>query len=131
MIRSRSETIPGVRLMHSGATCVRLQIGLAAIKDRFDKTMDTLFRNFRSSINAILSSVIGRVVAPGTHRTDLGYLHLVILRFSREREDIRLPPAALYGVPAAALPMIADPPGDDAREPRLQIAQAMEPCAFD
>jgi hypothetical protein len=88
MIRSRSETIPGVRLMQSGATCVHLQIGVAVIKDRFDKTLDALFRNLRSAINAILS-VIGRIVAPGTHRTNLGYLHLVILRFSRERGDIR------------------------------------------
>jgi hypothetical protein len=39
MIRSRSEKFPGVRLMHSGATCVRLQIGVAPIKDRFDKTL--------------------------------------------------------------------------------------------
>jgi hypothetical protein len=84
MIRSRSETFPGVGLMQSGTTCVHLQIGVAAIKDRFDKLLDALFRNLRSSINAILSTVICRIVAPGTHRTDLGYLHLVILRFSRE-----------------------------------------------
>jgi hypothetical protein len=38
MIRSRSETIPGVRLMQSGATCVHLQIVGAAIKDSFDQT---------------------------------------------------------------------------------------------
>jgi hypothetical protein len=92
MIRSRSETIPGVRLMQSGAPCVHLQIGVAAIKDRFDKRLDAVFRNLRSSINAILSSVTGRIVAPGTHRTDLGCLHLVILRFSREREGIRFAP---------------------------------------
>jgi hypothetical protein len=103
MIRSRSETVPGVRLMQSGAS-VHLQIGLAAIKDRFDKTLDVLFRNLRSSVNAIRSSVIGRIVSPGTNRTDLGYLHLVILRFSIKREDIRLPPAAVHGVPPAALP---------------------------
>jgi hypothetical protein len=89
---TRSETIRDVRLMQSGATCVHLQIGVAAIKDRFDKMLEALFRNLRSSINAILSSVIGRIVAPGTHRTDLGYLHLVIIRFSREREGIRFAP---------------------------------------
>jgi hypothetical protein len=43
--------------------------------------------------------------------------------------DNKIPLAAVYGVPAAALPMITVPPGDDAREPRLQIARAMEPCA--
>jgi hypothetical protein len=96
MIRSRSETIPGVRLVQSGATCVHLQIGLAAMKDRFDKALDALYRNLRSSIKAILFSVIGRIVAPGPHRTDLGYLHLVILSFSREREDIRFAP--VHGV---------------------------------
>jgi hypothetical protein len=84
MIRSWSEKIPGVSLMQSGGTCVHLQIGVAAIKDRFNKTLDTLFRNLQPSINAIISSVIGRIVAPGTHRTDLGYLHLVILSFSRQ-----------------------------------------------
>jgi hypothetical protein len=92
MIRSRSETIPGVRFMQSDATCVHLQIGVAAIKDSFDKTLDDLFRNLRPSINAILSSVIGRIVAPATHRTDFGYLLLVILRFSREGEDICFAP---------------------------------------
>jgi hypothetical protein len=92
MIRAKSETIPGVRLMQSGATCVHLQIGVAAIKDRFDKTLDALFRNLQSSINAILSSAIGRIVAPGTQRTDLDYLHLAFLRFSRVREDIRFAP---------------------------------------
>jgi hypothetical protein len=127
MIRSRSETIPGLRLMQGGATCVHLQIGVAAIKDRFDKTLDGLFPNLLSSINAILFSVIGRIVAPGTRR--LGFTSTWSFSGLAEKNRILvLPPAAVYGVPAAALPKIAVPPGGDARELRLQIAQAMEPC---
>jgi hypothetical protein len=104
------------------ATCAQLRIGIATGKDRFHNSFDDYSPNLLSAINAILSS----------HRPDSRAggapiwvdLHLVILRYSREREDILIAPGRSDGVPAAASSKIASrhPADVDARELSRQIA---------